>query len=58
MKRVLLMASYCEDIGCTDDLPCEDCLKMSNVIVVNELDIVNNLGGWDYLREHGKAGCE
>lgn len=30
--RVLLLASYCDEDGCCDELPCEECLVMCNVV--------------------------
>jgi len=53
-KRFLLMASYCDNDGCNDDLPCDDCLKMCNVvevpIAVASGGNMQVIGGLDYLR--------
>lgn len=53
--RVLLLASYCDDDGCCEELPCENCLIMCNVIRIDpKTAIAENFGGYDYLRDMAK----
>jgi hypothetical protein len=48
-KRYLLLASYCDENGCSDELPCRECIEMCNVVTV-EGKIKNVIGGYDYLK--------
>lgn len=50
-QRVLLLASYCDDPGCTDQLPCPACLVMCNVGTIAFTRATLRVdGGWEYLR--------
>jgi len=57
--RVLLLTSYCDEEGCTDDLPCLECLKMCNTAdLIGNMDLIDIKvdGGWDYLTLNREAG--
>ena len=50
--KVLLLASYCDEEGCSDDCPCRDCLAMSNIASIpDDTPMLEILGGWDYIRD-------
>jgi hypothetical protein len=48
--RVLLLASYCNEDGCTEDFPCADCLQMCNIAIVSKKDM-RVLGDFGQMRE-------
>ena len=48
--RVLLLASYCDEDGCTEDFPCADCLQMCNIAIVSKKDM-RVLGDFGQMRE-------
>jgi len=43
--RVLLLATYCFENGCTDDLPCEECLRICNICEIDKATTFNVIHG-------------
>lgn len=45
-RPVLILASYCDGPGCTDNHPCIECLQMCNVaeVTIGLNDIVGQFG--------------
>lgn len=56
--RVILLASYCDDDGCTDQLPCEDCVLMCNTADIVGNYTVTNVKDYSYQRDFGRDSQE
>jgi len=58
--KVLLLASYCDNDGCCDELPCEKCLVMCNVVEIEGCREgtykITGSGEYAYLRAMAKEG--
>lgn len=54
--RILLLASYCDENGCTEDLPCEDCLVMCNTAEIGDTTVIKDIKNYSYERDKLKTG--
>ena len=55
--RVLLLTSYCNINGCSENFPCLDCLQMCNVAVVPK-ESVKVIGDFGLMYDDYKQDLE